>query len=275
MQKKNMTTLLGIAFVVAIAATGIFYGLFVSNLESSQTPARTLVVAARDLPPGTILTEGDLRTIPWPAETLPNGVFESAAELEGQSLFDTVNESEPLFQSRLMTAEGGGRSEGIPQGMRAVSVHVTDSSGVLSLLRSGHRVDVQVVVNQDNDQDVRVRTALEDIEVLSVSSELHQSAQGFDLPVVTLLADPEQAEVLALSDAGGRVRLTLRNPLDPAMRRRTQLTMYTLMQPSGTDDPGTQAMATAAPAPGTNALNQNAASANVAGNQNAANPAGQ
>ena len=35
MKKNNMLKLLGIAFVVAIASTGIFYGLFVNKLSSS------------------------------------------------------------------------------------------------------------------------------------------------------------------------------------------------------------------------------------------------
>lgn len=266
MQTKNMKTLLGIAFVVAVVATGIFYGLFVSNLESSQGPQRTMVIAARDLAPGSILTEQDLRTIPWPAETLPAGAFETPKELEGQALFDTVGASEPIFSSRLVGADGAGRGEGIPQGMRAVSVHVTDSSGVLNILRAGHKVDVQVVESDERTRTTRLRTALEDIEVLGVNPELHVSAQGFDLPVVTLLAEPEQAEVLAISDAAARIRLALRNPLDPATRRRSPLNMTTVMQTSGVDDPGTPP--TAAQNTTAQAANGNAAEINA---QNAGN----
>ena len=35
MKKNNLLKLLGIAFVVAIVSTGIFYGLFVNKLSSS------------------------------------------------------------------------------------------------------------------------------------------------------------------------------------------------------------------------------------------------
>ena len=35
MKKNNLLKLLGIAFVVAIISTGIFYGLFVNKLSSS------------------------------------------------------------------------------------------------------------------------------------------------------------------------------------------------------------------------------------------------
>ena len=55
------------------------------------------------------------------------------------------------------------------EGMRAVAVHVTDSTGVLALLRAGQTVDVQVVVNRkDSPHGTEVRTAIEDLTVLAV-----------------------------------------------------------------------------------------------------------
>ena len=58
-----------------------------------------------------------------------------------------------------------------------------------------------------------VRTALENLTVLSVQPQAEMSSQGVTLPVVTLLAKPAEADVLAAADSGARVRLTLRNPL--------------------------------------------------------------
>ena len=66
MKKNNLVNLLGIAFVVAILSTGIFYGLFVNKLSSNAGSGKTIVVAARPLKPGTILQAADVKTIPWP-----------------------------------------------------------------------------------------------------------------------------------------------------------------------------------------------------------------
>ena len=55
MKKNNLLKLLGIAFVVAIAATGIFYGLFVNRLSSNTGSGKMLVVAAKPLKAGTVL----------------------------------------------------------------------------------------------------------------------------------------------------------------------------------------------------------------------------
>jgi Flp pilus assembly protein CpaB len=232
MKKNNLYKLLGIAFVVAIISTGIFYGLFVNRLSSSSGTGKMMVVAAKALKPGTVIQASDLTLLPWPGEQLPKGGFGSADQVIGNTVFDWIGQDEPVFASRLASAQSGGGS-GVPTGMRAVSVHVTDSLGVMSLLRAGQKVDVQVVVGRSDKGDVAVRTALEGLKVLSVTTQTEQSSQGPTLPVVTLLAKPSDADVLAAADSGARVRLTLRNPLDDDTRTRTPLSLGAVMRSSG------------------------------------------
>lgn len=229
MRKKNLMTLLGIALVVALVSTGVFYGLFVSKLKSSGS-GRTLVVAAKPLEAGAVIEAGDVKAVAWPAEELPQGAFERTDQVAGKTLFGPLAPAEPVLASRLASEEGGGQSAGIPAGMRAVSVHVSDSSGVLNLLRKGHKVDVQVVVPKTNTSSAQLRTAVEDLEVLAVSAKPELNSQGFSLPVVTLLASPAEADVLAVADSGARVRLALRNPLDSAARPRSPLTVNSVLQ---------------------------------------------
>jgi pilus assembly protein CpaB len=234
MKKNNLLKLLGIAFVVAIVSTGIFYGLFVNKLSSSTGSGKMLVVAARELKAGTLLQTADVKLIPWPGDQLLKGGFGKVSEVTGNTVFDTISEDEPVFASHLATLRSGGGS-GVPAGMRAVSVHVTDSTGVMALLRAGQKVDVQVVVVRTGPEktDTAVRTALEDLMVLSVTPQPEQGSQGAMLPVVTLLADPREADVLATGDAGARVRLTLRNPLDEETRGSGSLTLSTIMHSNG------------------------------------------
>jgi pilus assembly protein CpaB len=230
MKKNSLLTLLGIALVVAIISTGIFYGLFVNRLSSSSGSG-TLVVASRALKAGTMLTANDVKLVPWPGAQLPKGAFARLDQVQGQTLFDALAEDEPVLAWRLASADGAG-SAGIPAGMRAVSVHVSDSTGVLALLRSGHKVDVQVVRRLDQ-TSAEVRTALQNLQVLSVNPQPQPSSQGFNLPVVTLLANPADADVLAAADAGARVRLSLRNPLDEETKRRSTLTLDAVMRRTG------------------------------------------
>ncbi len=232
MKKDNLLKLLGIAFVVAILSTGVFYGLFVNKL-SSNTGGRTMVIAAKPLKPGTVLESADVKTIPWASEQFPKGTYQSASQIIGTTVFDPIDEGEPVISARLATTRSGGDA-GVPSGLRAVSVHVTDSAGVVALLRAGQKVDVQVVIGRGGLTGVEpaVRTMLENLQVLSVIPQLEPSSQGQNLPVVTLLAKPGDADMLALADSGARVRLTLRNPLDNDMRTRARLPLGAVMRSS-------------------------------------------
>src|SRR5437868_2193195 len=92
MKKNNLLKLLGIAFVVAVVATGVFYGLFVTKLSSSTGSGKTLVIAARALKPGTVIKAEDVRTIPWASEQVPKGTFETPADVSGKTVFDPIGD---------------------------------------------------------------------------------------------------------------------------------------------------------------------------------------
>jgi pilus assembly protein CpaB len=215
MKKNNMLKLLGIAFVVAIVSTGIFYGLFVNKLSSSTGSGKAVVVAAHPLKAGTVIASADVRTIQWPGTHAPKGAFETPDQVIGKTVFDAIGEEELVSDTHLASAQSGGGS-GVPTGMRAVSVHITDSNGVVAMLRTGQKVDVQIVLGKTG-AETTVRTALENLQVLSVNAP-EGTSQGPILPAVTLLAAPAQADILAAADSGARVRVTLRNPLDDATR---------------------------------------------------------
>ena len=185
MKKNNLVKLWGIAFVVAIIATGVFYGLVVSKMSSNTGNGKMLVVAAKALKPGTMLQATDVKLVPWLGEQLPKGSYASATDVIGSTVIEPVGPDEPLFDARLANAQGGGGS-GVPAGMRAVSVHISDSTGVLALLHTGQKVDVQVVTGHSEKGDTQSRTALEDLKVLSVSYQAELDSQGTTLPVVTL-----------------------------------------------------------------------------------------
>jgi pilus assembly protein CpaB len=175
-----------------------------------------VVVATHPLRSGAVIVAADVRTIQWPGVNPPKGTFETPGQVIGKIVFDAIGEEELVSDMHLASPKSGGGS-GVPEGMRAVTIHVTDSSGVMGMLRTGQKVDVQVILGKPG-VETTVRTALEDLQVLAVNLSPEGTSQGPILPSVTLLAGPAQADVLAASDSGGRVRLTLRNPLDDETR---------------------------------------------------------
>jgi pilus assembly protein CpaB len=232
--KRNLVPLIGIAFVVAVATTGIFYGLIVGKLDATSSPQQSLVIAARNLTPGTPITANDVKLMPWASKTVPKGAFQSVDQAVGQTVFEAVGEGELLVQSRVASKEGGA-GLAIPAGMRAVSTHVTDSTGILEMLRTGHKVDVQVLTPKSEKLiEAQIRTVLQDVAVLAIHPAPDLASNGGPaMPSVTLLVTPEEADILALADSTTRVRLTLRNPSDVTKDSRTSLQLGSLMKTTG------------------------------------------
>ncbi len=234
MKQNNLAKLLGIALVVAIIATGVFYGLFVNKLSSSTGSGKMVVVAAKPIPVGTVLAETDVQSIPWPVDGTPVGAFDSTQQVAGHTVLVPLTQGEPVLAARLASSGKDSGASGVPDGMRAVSVHVSDSSGVLAQLGPGQKVDVQVLITRKSTNgEPELRTILEGVPVLSVNPQPETSSQGANLPAVTLLANPADADILALADSGARIRLALRNPLDNATRARSAVTLDAILRSSG------------------------------------------
>lgn len=212
--KRNMVPLLGIAFVAAIICTGIYYGLFAGKLRSSsEIPGHSVVVASRDMDRGTVVQASDLRISEAPG--VLTGSFSKIDEAVGATLLTPLKTNEPLLGERVVSRvspAGQSASGMVPSGMRAVSIRVSQSDGLLNALRPGAHVDLQAISERENNQ-VMLRNILQNVEVLSVSPEDANSNRAAGA-IVTVLTNAQDADVVALSDAGGKVRVALRNPFD-------------------------------------------------------------
>jgi Flp pilus assembly protein CpaB len=227
--KKNMVPLLGIAFVVAIISTGVFYGLFAGKLRSStEVPGRPIVVAARDLDRGTVLQPGDLRLMEL--DGVISGSFSKIEDASGATLLSPVKANEPLLEERvsprLSEAERAGGP--VPKGMRAMTVHVTQSESLLNLLRPGSRVDLQAVTDKNGGE---LKTVLENVQVLAAAqTDANRPAN------VTVLIRAQDADVVALADSRSRVRVALRNPADQQNSRHHAITLQALFSGGGEEE---------------------------------------
>jgi Flp pilus assembly protein CpaB len=222
--KKNLVPLLGIAFVVAILATGLFYGFFVSKLRDAESaPAGPqIVVAARPVTRGAVLAPADLKMVAWPASAPLDGVYVEMRDVQGKTAIQTLGQNEPVLKAKIGDSKSAAGVD-VPAGMRAVTAHIPDSDGVMEMLRPGHRVDVQVV--STGSTTAELKTILQDVEVLGVLNGKER-----DTPVVTLLVSPPEADAVSLADSAAKLRLVLRNPLDQEQRTMPRLTLPPLFQ---------------------------------------------
>jgi Flp pilus assembly protein CpaB len=208
--KRNLFPLLGIAVLVAIAATGVFYGLFVGKISGAAPAAAAnpagVVVVARAMDRGLVLTAADVRLVPAGAER-PDGAFGSVDEVVGRTVVRPLAANEPVIASGLAGPRGVSELT-IPKGMRAISIRVADSSGLMPYLRPGNRIDVQSI-HPANTGEAPVRTLLSNVEVLNVLTDTSpQPAPG---TVLNLLVPARDVERVALADSAAKVRIVLRN----------------------------------------------------------------
>lgn len=211
--KKNIGPLLAIAFVVAIISTGLFYGMFATRLSNASTdlPRQNVVIAARKVAIGAVLTASDLRVAELRGNTALAGSFTGLQQVLGSTTIEPLEENQVLTRSVLASRTPGDGTT-VPVGMRALTIHVFESSGVLALLRCGSRVDVQAV--SERDRVIVLRTILQSVEVLSAGTQPEVLAGRSPGTPVTVLARPDEADLLAMADTAARLRLTLRNRLD-------------------------------------------------------------
>jgi len=228
--KRNMVPLLGIAFVVAIISTGVFYGLFAGKLRSSSDlPEHSIVVAARDMDRGTVLQASDVHVSQ--VQGVLAGAFSNPQDAVGATLLTSLKTNEPLLLERVTprASEAAATAGRVPTGMRALSIRVSESESLLNFMLPGSRVDVQAVSEKPG--SVQIRTVLENVQVLGVSPPDANTAHGAGT-VVTVLVPAQSSDIVALADAGSRIRVALRNPLDEEVVPRRSLPLTSVFSAS-------------------------------------------
>ena len=223
MKRKNMTLVLGLALICGGLAAYLSFTYLRSSSASgvavaSEPASSQVIVAARDMPVGRVLTPADIKQVEWPTGSLPLGYSTSPAEVVGRGLLTPVRANEPLLTNKLALKEaGGGLTITIPEGKRAMSVKVDEVIGVAGFVLPGTRVDVLVTVDQlAKYEEPTTKVILQNIAVLAAGQTVQEDEQGEPqtVTVVTLVVTPEEGEKLALAASKGRIQLALRNTLD-------------------------------------------------------------
>ncbi len=228
--KKNLVVLLTIAFVIAVAATGLFYGLFADKFKdnSAQVPKQTVMVTARALERGAVLKRDDLQPVEVQGASALRGALTSPDQATGKTLLTALAPGAPVLESVLVKAGDPLPSiDDVPQRMRAVTLHVVESGSLLPLLHPGSRVDIQAVAQHGD--VIGLRRVLQDVEVVSTGPSEAMSTRS-PLPEVTVLVRPEQADIVALADTASRVRIVLRNREDRSGTAAERIDLTSLFQ---------------------------------------------
>ena len=208
----------------ALASGGLAALLAMRYLQQKATPLAaqpirsSMVVAARTLPVGTIVSDQHVKTIEWTGGALPLGYIGSPQEVVGRGLMSDLQENEPILESKLAPkGAGGGLPIIINEGMRGLTMRVNEVSGVAGFVTPNTRVDVLLTMeDKGNAGEPSTRIIMQDMRVLAAGQSIQPDKEGKPqpVPVVTFLVSPQQAETLALASQQGSIQLALRNQLD-------------------------------------------------------------
>jgi pilus assembly protein CpaB len=239
---RRLSTILFLAFVVAAISSYLVYRVAGKQMHPiAQATTARIIVAARDLQIGTIVKDADLTTGEWVGAP-PKGVLVSKDAVLGRGVVSQLYQGEPVVDSRLAPAgSGGGLAATIKPGMRACAIRVDDVVGVAGFVLPGMRVDVLVSGSGPGANPVdgpKVRTLLQNIEVLSAGTNIQKDNEGkpVAVQVVNLLVLPDQAQLLSLASNQAKLQLVLRNPLDTETPKTPSMAMASVFS-DGTPAP--------------------------------------
>ena len=219
MQNRLKIALVVAVFFGLIAAYGIFNFLSQQRraAEALRTATQNIVVAAKDIPPGTTINQesiksGMIKATPWPKASVPQGSFSTPEQVVGKVNRMKILANEPILESRL-AGEGAGLTVRLDPGKRAMAVRVDEIVGVSGFIVPDDRVDVIVTTTPPGgNQDSRIsKIVLQNMRVLSVAQNTEQKDGKPQLArSITLEVAPEEAEKLSLAQQEGQIVLALR-----------------------------------------------------------------
>ncbi len=217
---RRLLNILLIAFVIAAGCTYVVFRLIGSRISGPRLTPTRVMAAAADIKLGSVLRNTDLTTIDV-IGTPPKGAILKPEDAVGRGVMSNLYMGEPILESRLApVGSGGGLAATIPPGMRAAAVKVNEVVGVAGFVTPGMHVDVLISGTPPGASNAaegsRVKTLLQNIEVLSAGTDIQRDAEGKpqQVQVVNLLVTPDQAEALSLASNETHIQLVLRNPLD-------------------------------------------------------------
>jgi pilus assembly protein CpaB len=212
--------------LVLVLALAMSLGLLTSYLvyrsvnrpRVQQAETEQVAVAAANIAVGEALTSSHIKLTPWPKATVLPGSLRSAKDLDGRVARVSIVAGEPILESKLAPAGGGGLMPVlVPTGKRAVSIIVEQAIQKSGFVLPNSRVDVLVTMARRQGESKESRIVLQDVTVLAADQTVEmKDNKPVTMTTVTMALAPEEAERLALAQNEGRVTLALRNMQDTA-----------------------------------------------------------
>lgn len=217
----------GLIFLFAIVVGALLSALVYGNLQTQRAELEAarramelgtveVLVANEPIAIGSRIGATQVKTVRWPANIQPDGAITDATSVVGRIARTGIDRNQPVVQTQLVDEGAGLLPLLIPDGMRGMSVKVDDVTGVSGFITPNSRVDVLVAGNTgEGGSEQKSKLILQNVRVLATGKSVEQKDdKPIEVPTVTLLVAPEDAEKLTLASQQNPVRLALRSYRD-------------------------------------------------------------
>ncbi len=220
-----------LALILAIA-TGIAAYSLVQYLEDQAKPAEipmaTVVVTTTEIGEGVFITGDMVQLKPIPQEYVASGAVTSLGDAVGKvNKFRSMAGQQVLYDQLGSTESadivaGGRLSYTLREGMRAMTIYTTETTGVAGYINAGDRVDIICTVNvQSEDEEGNIVSTptsmmlLENVNVLEtgiITAKLAEAEEGTTslYTSITLEVKPADAVKVQYAVNYGQISFLLR-----------------------------------------------------------------
>lgn len=220
MSKLSVKGLIVVALALSLVTSMLVYNYLKGASQKTFKEGMTVVVAKMDIPPKTKIVPEMVQEMKMPAEYMQPGIVTEMKSVIGVVTREKLIAGEQITERRLLLE---GKSAGftgiIPPNMRAVTVAVTEVTGVAGFVKAGDYVDVVAIFDKNDTGEHAGNLILQNVLVLAANHETelgNPEAASKDkkdvvkTATVTLAVSPDEAPKLAVSEEKGKIRLALR-----------------------------------------------------------------
>ena len=250
MQRLSPKVLLILALIFSLGASALIYNYLQSATGTVKVTGETVIVAIQDIPGMTTITASMVKPVTVPAEVVQSGSIRDLSGVVGSVTRIPIIAGDQITDRRLaVDGKMPGFVGSIPRDKRAITVAVSDITGVSGFVKAGDYVDLFVTFDKEAAGKNVTSLVLQNTLVLAANKNDTMEADrdkknSEKMTAVTLAVAPDEALRLALVSETAKIHLALR-PVHPLTltAARNQITSadivgYSPPQPAASPEPG-------------------------------------
>lgn len=243
--RRSFTLYSSLAGIVALAAL-LYLTLSAKDSQSLQKTEAVVIAndvdfvlipaPSRQVARGELLSSVPFTTIKWPKSGLPGNYMRNISNYQEARSLTSLPQLMPVPLSALKNGPLAENAvvEGIPAGMRAITVRVDIESAVEGWARSGNFVDVIVIRQSDNQNSgLESKIIAQNVRILSAGRSAEPIAQSGIAPrapaTVTLLVSQTDALKIKTAASFGKLTFALRGLGDNSPTSITKMDQSSLL----------------------------------------------